>query len=986
MVSTPERSSVPDNVSHADLLSLLNDPNSALPDVNEILTKVLATLSPDKQREILKGIIFKAEETQLEFPRHDSILADEKLPGFTVVKDNSEAESQTPSTNSFPEKSNGTSPTYELNEHGYIPRISGHFVNWCTPLAKVLVEQGNLANNPKLRNELRDLMYGFQSDIPAKQVKKHLANRINFMRDASPETLSKVFLRLRELANNYEIQPVEASPVINPRYSKVNTDSQFRNDVRYSDYMNQAIRFIHQIDDKGGLSKSNIRIQVCQAIPEANPEIGERFIKRHLIAKLKRAAEILPADREQTLFRKLEKIHSEIPDDVVVIKKSSGSYVPINQQSISKEIAQGIQLIETISERGGLKLSATVMALCSIIPKTDSSSDPRTIKRHLISKLREAGAETPPAEHQTFLTKLEAVLITVPEIPGRPAKISKLENKPLSVEIISALETIEAMKDKGCFDDKNVLGLIAEVIPNVNRDTHRRGLKGHFDKLLKLANYLPEDQQAGIARNLKKILEQAPENQIPTPSVRVKSTTSVITKVSSANFPTQLFNSASDIIIEIDRKAGLSNKATVAELCQLIPGTIPETNVKAIKRHIIAKLRLALTSEPETFQQSLLAKLKSVDEQVVVVDKKTRTITRKILPNKNIELATALINRIAEEVGLNKAEIRAKICAIIPDTNPKIIAMLLKKHLIAKVKIALTIRPASEQLSIIEKLQDLQANAATFNDSSKTETTPRISRPARPTLEKTPRVLQTKDSIRSKKTPDVTAAPVKVTKPERVVRPPVSHVVLTADMGVDLALGMSFLGNAFQTLKLYPGVIPPIPKELTLELLSSPCPFFPTMRILDTHVLSLIPATLNQKPLSITQATNLIRPAMSYGYREGKVLNNFPFEKLAFLNETKTESYWALIPMYAPKDPNFENYEIASARELFITAAIMLKFADRQIFGGKVACTSTQVTDSKYPIITVGSNEKKLNVNFTNLPSLNMSSFSYLGWGLKRIL
>jgi hypothetical protein len=60
-------------------------------------------------------------------------------------------------------------------------------------------------------------------------------------------------------------------------------------------------------------------------------------------------------------------------------------------------------------------------------------------------------------------------------------------------------------------------------------------------------------------------------------------------------------------------------------------------------------------------------------------------------------------------------------------------------------------------------------------------------------------------------------------------------------------LGKNFLGAAAwqEGFKADVGVVPPIPKSITKELLESDCPLHPGEKIKDTHILMLVPKTVN---------------------------------------------------------------------------------------------------------------------------------------------
>ena len=61
------------------------------------------------------------------------------------------------------------------------------------------------------------------------------------------------------------------------------------------------------------------------------------------------------------------------------------------------------------------------------------------------------------------------------------------------------------------------------------------------------------------------------------------------------------------------------------------------------------------------------------------------------------------------------------------------------------------------------------------------------------------------------------------------------------------------------------GVAPPPPSDID-QILGSPCPFWPGKRVRDTHLLVLIPATVNGKPFSLNLLGELVRHPQGRGY------------------------------------------------------------------------------------------------------------------------
>jgi hypothetical protein len=72
-------------------------------------------------------------------------------------------------------------------------------------------------------------------------------------------------------------------------------------------------------------------------------------------------------------------------------------------------------------------------------------------------------------------------------------------------------------------------------------------------------------------------------------------------------------------------------------------------------------------------------------------------------------------------------------------------------------------------------------------------------------------------------------------------------------------LGQNFLGAAEwqRGFQVDVGVVPPIPKSITKELLESDCPLHPGEKIKDTHILMLVPKTVNREPYSALKLAEL---------------------------------------------------------------------------------------------------------------------------------
>jgi len=77
------------------------------------------------------------------------------------------------------------------------------------------------------------------------------------------------------------------------------------------------------------------------------------------------------------------------------------------------------------------------------------------------------------------------------------------------------------------------------------------------------------------------------------------------------------------------------------------------------------------------------------------------------------------------------------------------------------------------------------------------------------------------------------------------------------------------------------GVEPPLPPNIH-EILQSPCPFFPGKKVGETHLLTLIPKTVNGKSLTLNSLGELVKSP-----KQG--------------NKTKYQEYWKEIKKRAWK-------------------------------------------------------------------------------------
>ncbi len=92
------------------------------------------------------------------------------------------------------------------------------------------------------------------------------------------------------------------------------------------------------------------------------------------------------------------------------------------------------------------------------------------------------------------------------------------------------------------------------------------------------------------------------------------------------------------------------------------------------------------------------------------------------------------------------------------------------------------------------------------------------------------------------------------------------------------------------------GKEPPLPKDI-YEILNSPCPIFLGKKVRETHMLVLIPETVNGKPLNLTTLEELVKaPKEGHATQysddiSGEILND------EHANQATAKSHWALMTM-----------------------------------------------------------------------------------------
>ena len=124
---------------------------------------------------------------------------------------------------------------------------------------------------------------------------------------------------------------------------------------------------------------------------------------------------------------------------------------------------------------------------------------------------------------------------------------------------------------------------------------------------------------------------------------------------------------------------------------------------------------------------------------------------------------------------------------------------------------------------------------------------------------------------------------------------------------VPVILGKNFLGAASWKVGfgVDVGVVPPIPKEVTQSLLESPCPLHPGQKIKDTHILMLVPKTVNGEAYTALKLDELCASRKGSGDRliYDKEKWATAWKSTSWANAPQAQSEWVLLPKSDP-DPN----------------------------------------------------------------------------------
>lgn len=102
------------------------------------------------------------------------------------------------------------------------------------------------------------------------------------------------------------------------------------------------------------------------------------------------------------------------------------------------------------------------------------------------------------------------------------------------------------------------------------------------------------------------------------------------------------------------------------------------------------------------------------------------------------------------------------------------------------------------------------------------------------------------------------------------------------------------------------GVEPPLSPDIH-QVLQSPCPFFLGKKVIDTHLLTLIPKTVNRKPLTLNSLEKLMKrtqqgSTIQYSYYSEEI-------KKKYGNASPASSYWVLLTKDVIPESRSKSYD-----------------------------------------------------------------------------
>ena len=160
--------------------------------------------------------------------------------------------------------------------------------------------------------------------------------------------------------------------------------------------------------------------------------------------------------------------------------------------------------------------------------------------------------------------------------------------------------------------------------------------------------------------------------------------------------------------------------------------------------------------------------------------------------------------------------------------------------------------------------------------------------------------------------------------------------------------------------------VPPLPDDIE-EILDDPCPFFKAKKVFETHILALIPASIDQEPLTLDKLGKLIgKPKRgnptkcNYDTFTKEAIGSTLPDKTHWVLMTKdvipgsrNKMYWKQIKLVA----KYKNYQLPQVREAVICIAMEYIFSKRWIYGqDPLTYTRCQETVGFYSVAVGGFN------------------------------
>jgi MoxR-like ATPase len=135
-------------------------------------------------------------------------------------------------------------------------------------------------------------------------------------------------------------------------------------------------------------------------------------------------------------------------------------------------------------------------------------------------------------------------------------------------------------------------------------------------------------------------------------------------------------------------------------------------------------------------------------------------------------------------------------------------------------------------------------------------------------------------------------------------------------------LGKNFLGpDEWQAQGIDVGKAPPIPSSITKALLDSPCPLHPGQKIKDTHILMLVPKTVNGEPYTALKLDELC--ATRKGSGRALIHPDYSaWKEMSWASVPQPQSEWVLIPKSdpdlekVPENKHFRSKDIAAQKDV----------------------------------------------------------------------